>query len=235
MKTRTFVPIAGLLLIAAAAAAPGPDGRGPGEEESTLIAGLKQALSIGAEKAVEAVSQPDGYFGNELIKILLPEEIKGVAETLGRLGLQKQVDEFVLSMNRAAEKAAPEALAIFVEAVKGMSFEDALGILNGEQTAATEYLREHTAEPIQEAFLPIISNSMGEVGVTTAFKALMDKIQALPLISVEPVDLDQYVTEKALDGLFLMIGEEEKKIRADPAARVTDLLQEVFKKAAFQP
>jgi uncharacterized protein DUF4197 len=202
---------------------------GRGQEESTIVAGLRDALAVGTENAVKLVSQPDGYFGNELIKILLPEKIRTVAETMGRLGMQKQVDEFVLSMNRAAEKAGPEALGIFIDAVRNMSIEDALGILDGEETAATEYFRIRTSESIHNAFSPIISDSMSEAGVTRAFKALMERTRSLPFIQIDPFDLDKYVTEKSIEGLFFMIGEEEKKIRSDPAARVTDLLKQVFK------
>lgn len=202
---------------------------GRGQEESTIVAGLREALAVGTENAVKLVSQPDGYFGNELIKILLPEQIRTVAETMGRLGMQRQVDEFVLSMNRAAEKAGPEALGIFVDAVKNMSIEEAQSILDGEETAATEFFRENTSESIHNAFSPIISGSMSDVGVTNAFKALMEKTRSLPFIQIDPFDLDEYVTGKSIEGLFFMIAQEEKKIRSDPAARVTDLLKQVFK------
>ena len=217
---------AAIVMLAAGAAAAAEHG----QEESTIISGLREALAIGAENAVKLVSQADGYFGNELIKILMPDQIRSVAETMGRLGMQKQVDEFILAMNRAAEKAGPEALGIFVDAVKNMSIEDALGILKGEDTAATEYFKENTSESIHEAFKPIISTSMSEVGVTNAFKGLMEKAQSLPFVRIDPIDLDEYVTEKAITGLYFMIGEEEKKIRSDPGARVTDLLKQVFKK-----
>lgn len=199
-------------------------------EENELAAGLKEALDIGVKKAVELVSQVDGYFAHEIIKIVIPEKMQKIAATLGSLGLQQQVDEFVLSMNRAAEKAAPAAVDIFVGAIKEMSFEDVTGILTGEETAATEYFKDKTSSSIYEAFQPIISASMEEVGVTRIFKTLTDKYFSLPFIQRESIDLDHYVTTKALDGLFYMVGEEEKKIRTDPLARVTDLLQKVFKK-----
>ena len=204
----------------------------PGQFESgdsELVAGLKEALSVGTKSAVELVSKVDGYFANELIKIIMPEQLKAVADTLSSIGFRKQVEEFVLSMNRAAEKAAPEALGIFVEAVKAMSFEDAKNILGGGDTAATDYFKEKTSESIYQAFSPIISSSMAEVGVTQRYQELTDKYKTLPFVKGIAIDLDDYVTHKALDGLFFMVGEEEKKIRTDPAARVTDLLKKVFK------
>jgi len=169
----------------------------------------------------------DGYFANQAIKILMPEKIRKVADVLGKVGYQKQVDEFVLSMNRAAEKAAPQAKSIFVGAIKEMSIEDAKKILNGGDTAATEFFKGKTSGKLYEAFKPIISSSMDEVGATRNYKDMMAKYTSLPFMK-ESLDLDRYVTNKALDGLFFMVGQEEKKIRTDPAARVTDLLKTVF-------
>ncbi len=197
-------------------------------DESTIISGLKEALSIGTEKAVESVSQVDGYFGNQIIKILMPEEIQKVADVLGKIGFQKDVDNFILSMNRAAEKAAPEAASFFVDAIKEMTFEDAKNILDGGDTAATDFFREKTNDKIYTAFRPVISSSMDEVGVTSAYKKMMGRYESIPLVKKESLDLDHYVTNKAMDGLFYMVGEEEKKIRTDPAARVTELLKTVF-------
>ena len=199
-------------------------------DESTIISGLKEALSIGTDKAVKNVSQVDGYFGNQVIKILMPEKIQKVADVLREVGYQKQVDDFVLSMNRAAEKAAPQAASIFVDAIKGMTFEDAKKILNGGDTAATEFFKSKTHDKIYSAFKPIISSSMDEIGVTHSYKEMMGKYESLPFMSKESLDLDHYVTNKAMDGLFYMVGQEEKKIRTDPAARITDLLKTVFGK-----
>lgn len=199
-------------------------------DDSTIISGLKEALSIGTEKAVKNVSQVDGYFGNQAIKILMPEKIQKVADILRKVGYQKQVDDFVLSMNRAAEKAAPKAASIFVDAIKEMTIEDARKILNGGDTSATEFFKSKTHDKIYNAFKPIISSSMDEVGVTHAYKEMMAQYESLPFMSKESVDLDHYVTNKAMDGLFDMVGQEEKKIRTDPAARVTDLLKAVFGK-----
>ena len=198
-------------------------------EESEVVRGLKEALSLGTKTAVQLVSQEDGYFGNEIIKILMPEDLRKITDTLSKIGLQQQVDEFILSMNRSAEKAAPGAIDIFVDAIKAMTFEDATGILTGEDTAATEYFKEKTSDQIYDTFKPVISTSMNEVGATQAYKELSNKYASLPLMSAVAFDLDDYVTNKALDGLFYMVGEEEKKIRTDPAARATDLLKKIFK------
>jgi RNA binding exosome subunit len=201
-----------------------------GTDDSTIASGLKEALSIGTENAVNNVSRVDGYFGNQMIKILMPEKIQKVADVLRQVGYQKEVDDFVLSMNRAAEKAAPKAMSFFVDAIKEMTFEDARGILNGGDTSATEFFKRKTHDKIYDAFKPIISSSMDEVGVTHSYKEMMGKYETIPFMGKESVDLDHYVTNKAMDGLFYMVGQEEKKIRTDPAARVTDLLKSVFGK-----
>ncbi len=199
-------------------------------DNDTVVSGLKEALSLGTKNAVSNVSQVDGYFGNKMIKILMPEKIQTVANVLGKVGYQKEVDNFVLSMNRAAEKAAPKAASYFVGAIKEMSFEDASGILKGGDTAATEFFKKKTHDKIYEAFKPIVSSSMNEVGVTRSYKDMMARYESLPFVDKQSLDLDHYVTNKSLDGLFYMVGEEEKKIRTDPAARVTDLLKTVFGK-----
>jgi hypothetical protein len=201
-------------------------------DNNTIASGLKEALSIGTENAVKNVSQVDGYFGNEAIKILVPEKVRLVTDVLSTVGYQKQVDDFVLSMNRAAEKAAPEALSIFVDAIKEMTFEDAKNILNGGDTAATDFFKHKTQGKIYDAFKPIIVANMDEVGVMRSYKEMIGKYEILPfaqnVIKGESVDIDHYVTTKAVDGLFYVVGQEEKKIRTDPAARITDLLKTVF-------
>jgi len=201
-----------------------------GKDEDRIVAGLKEAITIGTGNAVSLVSVTDGYFGNRDIKIPMPEKVRKVADVLGKVGYQKQVDEFVLSMNRAAEKAAPQAKSIFVSAIREMTFEDAKKILDGGDTAATEYFKAKTSEKLYEAFKPIVSASMNEVGATRKYKEMMGRYTSLPFMKAESVDLDHHVTNKALDGLFYMVGQEEKKIRTDPAARVTDLLKAVFGK-----
>jgi RNA binding exosome subunit len=202
-----------------------------GPDQDTTISGLKEALAIGTENAIKAVSKTDGYFGNSMVKILLPEKLRKVADLVAKLGFQKQVDELNLSMNRAAEAAAPKATALFVDAVKAMTFEDARKILQGGDTAATEYFRDKTSKKLYDEFKPVVVENMNKVGVAKAYKAMMSPAENIPLIPRESVDLDHYVTDKALEGLFLMVGEEEKKIRTNPAARVTDLLKTVFGKS----
>ena len=198
-------------------------------DDAQVVSGLKEALSIGTANAVADTSKVDGYFANQAIRILMPEKVRKVADVLGRVGYQKEVDDFVLSMNRAAEAAAPRAKAYFVDAIREMTFEDARKILGGGDTAATEYFRGKTQKKLYDEFRPAVSASMDNVGVTRSYKEMVGKYSALPLAGkTESVDLDHYVTTKALDGLFYMLGEEEKKIRTDPAARVTDLLKTVF-------
>jgi hypothetical protein len=202
-----------------------------GPDEATTISGLKEALSIGSGNAVASVSKLDGYFANQAIKILLPEKIQTAADVLRKVGYQKQVDAFVLSMNRAAESAAPKARQFFIDAIKQMSFQDAMKILKGNETAATEYFKSKTFDNIYAAFKPSVSESMNKVGVTKSYKDMMGTYtKSVPFVKTESLDLDHYVTTKSLDGLFYMVGEEEKKIRTNPAARVTDLLKKVFGK-----
>ncbi len=206
-------------------------GSGSNLDDDTVVSGLKEALSIGTGNAVSSASKLDGYFKNQMIKILMPEKIQTVANVLGKLGYQKQVNDFILSMNRAAEKAAPKARAYFVNAIKEMSFDDARKILNGGDTAATDYFKSKTSEQLFNEFKPVVSKSMNETGVTRSYKEMTGKyMSAVPFASMESLDLDQYVTNKSLDGLFYMVGQEEKKIRTDPAARITDLLKKVFGK-----
>ncbi len=199
-------------------------------DDNTIITALKEAISIGTDNAIKSVSELDGYLSNKAIKILIPENFKLVADGLRKIGYTKPVDDFVLSMNRAAEKAAPEAKSIFMDAIKEMTFDDAKNILNGEKTAATDYFRTKASEKLYDAFNPIILSSVNDVGATRYYKEMASKFALLSFVKTETLNLDHYVTNKALDGLFHMIGEEEKKIRTDPKARVTELLEKVFKK-----
>ena len=201
------------------------------QDSSTIVSGLKDALAVGTERAVRTVSKPDGYFGNQLIKILLPERLQQAANLLGKVGYQKQVDDLVLSMNRAAEKAAPTAARIFGDSIRSMTLEDAKGILGGGDTAATEFFEKKTRDRLFETFKPVVVKNMEQVGTARVYKEMLGKYEALPLASLAgkpSLDLDSYVTNKSLDGLFKMVGEEEKKIRNTPAARTTDLLKKVF-------
>jgi hypothetical protein len=209
---------------------PAGQAAGRGLDDSTIVSGLKEALSIGTKNAVGLVSKPNGYFGNEAIKILLPDKIQKAADLLGKLGYRKQVDEFILSMNHAAEKAAPKAASYFGDAIKEMSIEDARKILSGGKTAATEYFKSKTWPKLYDEFKPSVSESMNQVGVTQKYNAMTEKVPAVPFAKPESVDLNHYVTTEALDGLFYMVGQEEQKIRTNPAAQTTDLLKKVFGK-----
>jgi len=198
-------------------------------DEATVASGLKEALSVGTATAVKKVAKDNGYYGNKSIRIPLPENIQLFARVLKKAGLAREVDAFKLSMNRAAEKAAPKAKDIFVAAIKQMTIQDAAQILEGGDTAATEYFKTKTSAQLAEAFKPEISASMDSVGVTQHYKTLTEQYLALvPFANQESLDLDQYVTAKALEGLFFMVGQEEKKIRQNPAARTTEILKQVF-------
>ena len=201
-----------------------------GPDDATVVSGLKEALALATDKAVTQVGRIDGYFSNQAIKILMPERLQKVADTVNMLGFQKEVDAFVLSMNRAAEHAAPKAEPYFAQALKEMTFEDARGILKGGDTAATEYFKAKTYSKLYEAFKPDVSASMNEVGVTRSYKAMMEKYQSMPFMKAESLDLDRYVTEKSLDGLFTIVGQKEMEIRTNPAAQVTPVLKKVFGK-----
>lgn len=192
--------------------------------------GLKEALKIGTENTVNLTGRSDGYFLNQAIKILMPEKLRNFEKGLRAVGYGPQVDEFVLSMNRAAEQAAPFAKQIFWDAVGEMTFEDARKILSGHETAATDYFKSKTTDKLTVAFRPVVDQSMNEVGVTRQYKELVGRFQAIPFVKSESFDIDQYVLTKALGGLFHVLGEEERKIRTYPAAQVTDLLKEVFGK-----
>lgn len=189
---------------------------------------LKEALQVATENAVKLTGKTDGYFKNHLIKILLPERLRTLETGLRAVGYGPQVDELVLGMNRGAERAAPQAKQIFWDAIGAMTIDDARRILNGGDTAATDYFKTKTSDPLTAAFRPIVEKSMSQVGVTRQYKELFARAQAIPFLNTEPYDLDHYVVGKALDGLFHVVGDEEKKIRTNPSARVTDLLREVF-------
>lgn len=203
-------------------------GQPGGLNDAKIASGLKEALQIGTQNAVNLTGRLDGYFRNEAIKILMPEKLQTLEKGLRLVGYGPRVDEFVLSMNRAAERAAPRAKAIFWDAIGEMSFEDARKILNGGDTAATDYFQDKTTDRLAAAFRPVVDKAMNEVGVTRRYKELIGRYEAIPFVTSERFDIDQYVVTRALGGLFCVVGEEERKIRTNPTARVTDLLQEVF-------
>lgn len=199
--------------------------------DSKIGSGLKQALQIGADNAVKFTGRKDGYFANEAIKILLPKNFQPLQKGLGALGYQDKIDAFVLSMNRAAEAAAPSAKKIFTDAILSMSFEDAKKILSGNDTAATEYFKNKTSVQLTAAFRPYVETTMKENNVTQQYESLTGGLSSIPFLKKQDLDINNYVVGKALDGLFFMLGQEEKKIRKNPAARTTDLLKEVFGKS----
>jgi hypothetical protein len=198
-----------------------------------IIAGLKEALVVGSERGSSTLSQVDGFFANAALKILLPPEAQKVENTLRKAGLGKQVDDAILSMNRAAEDACKSAAPIFGNAIKQMSFQDALGILKGSDTAATGYLRGKTTNELAAAFRPVIDQSLEKVNATKYWNTLIttyNKINILGGQKINP-DLSAYVTDKALNGIFFQVAIEEKSIRKDPVARTSDILKKVFANA----
>lgn len=199
-------------------------------DAKTDIAGIKEALAVGTEKAVNSLSKTNGYFGNQAVKILMPKNIQKVAEVARMAGYERQVDEFILSMNRAAEAAVPMAAKIFGDAIRDMSVDDVRAILTGGDTAATEFFKRKSEKKLYAAFKPVVSKKVDEVGTTRAYKEMMGRYEQVPLMQSKSLDLDDYVTRKALDGVFYMVGQEEKQIRTNPAARTTDLLKTVFGK-----
>ena len=202
-------------------------GKGALSDEK-IASGLKEALQVGTGNAVTRTGKLDGYFRDEAIKILMPQRLRTLERGLRAVGYGPQVDEFVLSMNRAAERAAPLAKSIFWDAIKQMTFEDARKIFTGGDTAATDYFKEKTTDKLSAAFRHVVEKAMDEVGVTRRYNELIGRYQSIPFARSQSLDINQYVVGKALDGLFYVLGEEERKIRTQPAARVTSLLKEVF-------
>jgi hypothetical protein len=194
-----------------------------------IAAGLKEALSVGAERGTKTLSAADGFFGNAAVKILMPEEARKVENTLRSLGLGRQVDDAVKTMNRAAEDAAKSATPIFVKAVKEMSIQDAMGILKGGNNAATSYLQSKTTAQLTEAFRPVINESLQKVDATRYWNTVFTSYNKVSREKINP-DLSAYVTEKALSGIFFQLAKEEEKIRLDPVARTSDILKQVFGK-----
>ena len=201
-----------------------------GESLSTeeVASGLKEALTNGVSKGSDLVSQADGYFKNPEIKIPFPSEVKQVEAKLRQIGMGSEVDKFILTLNRAAEDAAKEAKPIFVQAVKQMTIQDAWAILKGEQDAATQYLKKTTSTLLKEKFKPVIQNSLEKVNATKYYGDLVNTYNKIPLVQKVNPDLNEYATDKAMEGLFVMIAKEEKNIRANPLARTSELLKKVF-------
>lgn len=196
-----------------------------------IVSGLKEALEVGTTNTVDITGKVDGYFSNAAIKILLPKDFQTVESGLRLIGQGDKIDELILGMNRAAEKAAPGAKDIFWGAIKSMSFDDARKILSGGDTAATDYFRAKTSDALTAQFKPVVTDSMKDVGVVQQYKQLQSAYQSVPLASALPsFDIESYVVAKALDGLFYVLGQQEKEIRTNPSAQVTSLLKKVFGK-----
>jgi hypothetical protein len=198
--------------------------------ESEVAGGLKEALSIGISKGATTASQPDGYNKNSLIRIPFPQDVKKVESTLRAIGMGSQVDAFVLSMNRAAEDAAQSAKPIFLGAIKKLTIKDVWGILTGGKDAATQYLKRTTSEELKIAFTPKIQASLDKVNATKYYSDVMGAYNNIPLVQKVNPDLTGYATQKAIDGLFVLVAQEEANIRQNPIARTTDLLRRVFAK-----
>ena len=201
---------------------------GGGLSDAKIGSGLQEALKIGTENAVTQTGTVDGFLKNKAIKILMPRPLQTIEQPLRLVGYGPQIDEFIVSMNRAAEKAVPFAKEIFWDAIGQMTFDDARKILNGNDTAATDYFKTKTSKKLHAAFRPTVENVMADVGVTRQYNDLIGRYKSVPFAKSISFDTDQYVTEKTTDGLFYVVGQEEKKIRTNPAARATDLLKEVF-------
>jgi len=196
-----------------------------------IIGGLKEALVKGTRWAIDELGRADGFLGNERVRIPLPDSLKTVESTLRALRQDRYADEFIETMNHAAEQAVPEAVDILTGAVSQMTVEDARGILDGPDDAATQYFKRTSTDALTERLRPIIEVATARTGVTAAYKRLMNQAgMVTQFLSRDVTDVDGYVTGKALDGLFLLIADEEKRIRKDPVARTTDLLKKVFGK-----
>ena len=192
------------------------------------VSGLKDALLQGSGAAVSKLGVENGFLGNDKVKIPLPDALKRVESGLRLLGMQRQADELVVAMNRAAEQAVPEAKALLVGAVKNMSVQDAKGILTGGDTAATEYFRRTTSDQLAQKFLPIVTQATSKVGLAEKYNNLAGQGAQLGLVDAKQAKIENYVTQKALDGLFLMIAEQEKAIRKDPVGSATGMAKKVF-------
>jgi Protein of unknown function (DUF4197) len=189
---------------------------------------LKAALEKGSTAAVASLGRTDGFFGDPRVKIALPESMQRTEKLVRRFGMGRYADELILGMNRAAEAAVPEAKQLFVDSVRKMTLQDAKGILKGGETAGTEYFRRTTEGQLRKRFLPVVQRSTEKVGLVQQYDDYAEKVAALGLVKKEDANLEEYVTQKALDGLFFMVAEEEKAIRKDPVGTGTAIIKKVF-------
>ena len=192
------------------------------------VAGLKEALSRGSQQAVAALGRVDGFLGNPQVKIPLPDSLTRAERLMRRVGAGRYADEVIVAMNRAAEAAVPEAKALFLDSIKKMTVQDAKGILTGGDTAGTEYFRRTTRATLHKRFLPIVERSTAKVRLAQKYDQYAARGVGLGVVKEEHADLDEYVTQKALDGLYFMVAEEEKKIRKDPVGTGKAILKKVF-------
>jgi hypothetical protein len=204
-----------------------PSSSSKGLTNADIISGLKEALSVGTNNGTNKLSMVDGFFKDAALKILMPAEAQKVEKKLRDIGMGKQVDNAILSMNRAAEDAAKSAAPIFLNAIKGITIQDGLGILKGGDFAATNYLKDKTVAQLTEAFRPVIEQSLQKVNATKYWNTVFSTYNTFSKEKVN-TDLTAYVTEKAMTGIFYQVGLEEQKIRKDPFARTTDILKKVF-------
>ncbi len=193
-----------------------------------VVKGLKEALEIGTKNSSSLAAKADGFNKNEIIKIPFPPEAIKVKKTMEGMGMKSQVDKFVITLNRAAEEAAKDAAPIFITAVKDMSVGDGFSILKGSDNAATTYLKDKTSSQLKDKFKPIIKQALQKVQVTSYWNPIINKYNLIPGVEKQNPDLEEYVTSKAMDGLFILLADEELKIRKNPSAQVTDLLKKVF-------
>jgi hypothetical protein len=224
MTTRLVIALTTALLVLSGTARAGIEDI----TNKDAVAGLKGALEKGATAAVNVLGKTDGFLGNQAVKIPLPDSLKRYEKLMHNVGLGKYADELVLAMNRAAEQAVPEAKKLFVDAVKKMSVQDAKGILTGGQTSGTEYFKRTTSDPLRGKFLPIVKRATERVKLAEKYNQYASKGVQFGLVKKEHANLDDYVTQKALDGLFYMVAEEEKKIRQDPVKAGSDIVRKVF-------
>lgn len=205
-------------------------GAGGAVTQNEVASGLKQALEVGIKNGAGKASQTDGYYKNSLIRIPFPPDVKKVENTLRQLGLGNEVDRFVLTLNRGAEDAAKSAVPIFVSAIKQMTIADAWSILKGDKDAATQYLKRTTSTQLQNAFMPVIQSSLEKTNATRYYTDLVTRYNQIPTVQKVNPNLSEYATQKAMDGLFLLVAQEEANIRENPIARTTELLRRVFTK-----
>lgn len=203
-------------------------GNGSSLSSDDIVAGLKQALSLGAQKSADRLSVVNGFLNDKAVEILMPPQAQKVEKTLRNMGMGKLVDDAITSMNHAAEDASKSAAPIFLNAIKNMTVTDGVNILKGSDTAATAYLRKSATPQLTKSYTPVVDSALQKTDATKYWKDVFDTYNKIPLVSKVNPDLSSYVTQKAIDGIFYYIAQEEIKIRKDPAAQVTDLLKKVF-------